>query len=361
MPEFIPGLRLSELYYHEAVAPILARHFPALPHAAALIGYSSEVQGFDDARSTDHMWGPRLVLLLPPDDFAATRAAVDVALRAELPLSFYGYSTNFGGEDHEGTRLLQPVERGPVNHLVQMDTLAGFFEGYLGHNPSNEISVLDWLTFSEHRLRAVTGGRVYNDDLGLEAARQRYAYYPEDVWRYLLAADWMKISQEEPFVGRTSEVGDEAGSRIIAARLCQDVMHLGFLMERVYAPYSKWFGTAVARLECSPALLPLITAALSAPDYPHREQYLTAAYEHLARMHNALGITAPLPEQVSLFHNRPFRVIHGEVFADAILASISDEAVRALPRYVGSVNQWVEPVDVKDVLPLLRKASAIYT
>ena len=56
MPQFIPGLELSRRFYIEAVRPILDKYFPSLPHAAALLGYGSEVLGFDDEVSTDHNW-----------------------------------------------------------------------------------------------------------------------------------------------------------------------------------------------------------------------------------------------------------------------------------------------------------------
>ena len=54
------GLELSRRFYFEAVRPILERHFPNVEHAAALIGYGSEVLGHDDERSQDHEWGPRV-------------------------------------------------------------------------------------------------------------------------------------------------------------------------------------------------------------------------------------------------------------------------------------------------------------
>ncbi len=60
MSEFLPGLRLAEIFYREAVAPILAGHYPGLTYSAALIGSGSDVLGFDTARSMDHEWGPRL-------------------------------------------------------------------------------------------------------------------------------------------------------------------------------------------------------------------------------------------------------------------------------------------------------------
>jgi hypothetical protein len=65
-------------------------------------------------------------------------------------------------------------------------------------------------------------------------------------------------------------------------------------------------------------------------------------------MHNGLHLTEPLPTTVSPYYGRPFVVIHGGRFCDAILARITDEDVKRLPRYVGSISQWVDSTDVLD-------------
>jgi len=58
MPKFVPGLKLSKLFYKSKVKPILSSAFPRVPHSAALIGWGSEVLGFDTHVSRDHHWGP---------------------------------------------------------------------------------------------------------------------------------------------------------------------------------------------------------------------------------------------------------------------------------------------------------------
>ncbi len=50
MPEFIPGLKLCEAFYWQAVRPILDAAFPGLAHTSALIGYGSDVLGYDRSR-----------------------------------------------------------------------------------------------------------------------------------------------------------------------------------------------------------------------------------------------------------------------------------------------------------------------
>jgi len=77
MPDFIPGLRLSELFYSEAAKPILDTFFPELSYSAALLGWGSEVLGYDDVQSSDHHWGPRFLLFLSAHILNNTRMAFE--------------------------------------------------------------------------------------------------------------------------------------------------------------------------------------------------------------------------------------------------------------------------------------------
>ncbi|HEX3647468.1 MAG TPA: hypothetical protein VHV49_03515, partial [Pseudonocardiaceae bacterium] len=75
--DFLPGLALSRSFYEGAVRPLLAEHLPDLPHAACLLGFGSEVLGYDTARSADHNWGLRLQV------FTADRQDTVAALLAD--------------------------------------------------------------------------------------------------------------------------------------------------------------------------------------------------------------------------------------------------------------------------------------
>src|SRR6185369_1804239 len=119
------------------------------------------------------------------------------------------------------------------------------------------LSGLQWLGFPEQRLLAFTAGAVFDDGPGhLTGARDRLAYFPRAIWLYRIACQWRRIAEEQAFVGRAGQVGDDLGSRVVAGRLVRDVMRMGFLLERRYAPYAKWFGTAFARMPISEALSP---------------------------------------------------------------------------------------------------------
>jgi hypothetical protein len=195
-------------------------------------------------------------------------------------------------------------------------------------------------------------GEVYHDGVGeLTALRSRFAWYPYDVWLYLLASSWQRIGQEEHLMPRAGFVGDELGSALIGSRLIRDVMNLCFLMEKQYAPYSKWFGTAFKRLHCAQELLPILWRAQQAPIWTEREEALSHAYEILARMHNALGISRQLPATVSHFYDRPFQVIHGGLFAQALVKQIADPEVQriAAQRLIGNINQWSDNTDIEGI------------
>lgn len=362
MPEFIPGLKLSEWFYHETVAPILARQFPALQYSAALIGSGSEVLGFDTPMSSDHHWGPRLLLFLSEADYPHLSSEIAEALRHNLPYTFRGYSTNFtppNAEDN-GTRLMQPIESGPVNPMIECFTIRDFFAAALNIDPYSPLEAADWLTFPSQRLRALTAGGVFRDDLSLSRIREKLAFYPLDVWLYLLMAGWTRIAQEEAFVGRTGSVEDDLGSGVIAARLVRDIMRLCFLIEREYAPYPKWFGTAFARLKCAPRLLPILRAVNLSANWQTRETHLSQAYSILAEMHNELKITETLPTEVSPYWGRPFQVIHADRFADTIRTTIRDEAVKRISCSIGSIDQFSDSTDLLDNVALRQRLKALY-
>lgn len=350
MPSFVPGLELAEAFFREAVAPVIASKYPKLDYTAGLIGTGSEVLGFDTEMSTDHHWGPRAMLFLRPSDFGTHWRDIRTLLSRELPHTFRGYPTNFAEPDpaDNGTQLLSPTSAGPINHRVEIFTLSGFFDDYLGIEVEQELSPADWLTLPHQKLRSICAGRVFRDDLGLDAIRSRFAWYPHDVWLYVLASCWARIGQEEHLMGRTGLVGDDIGSALIAARLVRDVMRLAFLMEREYPPYAKWFGTAFAGLDSAAALEPVLTDTLRATSWQARENGLCMAYGIVARTHNRLGLTTPLPTEASPFWGRPFRVIHADVFEQALKSAIQDPAVQSIAkrRAVGSIDLFSDSTDL---------------
>lgn len=155
---------------------------------------------------------------------------------------------------------------------------------------------------------------------------------------------------------------------VIAARQIKNLMKLCFLMERKYAPYSKWFGTAFSELKCARELNPVFSAALLAASWKDREKHLSRAYEIVARLHNELQITPPLDDKVSNYGGRPYQVIHGFRFGLAIWKTLTQEAGRetiapedkGIKFAVGSVNQLVESTNELSDIALCKELRALY-
>jgi len=190
MPKFIPGLQLSGLFYQKEIEPILDKEFLSLRYSAAVIGWGSEVLGFDTPISQDHHWGPRVLLFLSERDYPKLKDKISKALSQDLPYEFMGYSTNYSKPQPNGVRHPVKITRGPVNHMVQVFTVKSFFEARLKFDPFKKITVADWLTFPQQRLLELVSGQVYHDGLGdLQKVRARLKYYP--VVPVMLVTSWV--------------------------------------------------------------------------------------------------------------------------------------------------------------------------
>lgn len=358
--KFIPGIQLCGQFYAQIVQPLLQSHFPQLDYSAALLGDGSETLGYDTPMSSDHHWGPRVMLFVREADMALA-PHIRQMFAENLPYTFLGYSTHFSEPDpnDNGVQHLTVVDSGPVNHRVTVQTTRSLLSDQLGIDDAENLSPVDWLSLPQQKLLTLTAGAVYYDGIGLEVLRKRLSWYPRDVWLYLLAAGWARIGQEEHLMGRAGFVSDEVGSALIGARLVRDIMRLCFLMERRYAPYPKWFGTAFKQLSCGAELYPTLKKALAAHTWRSREKYLIPAYENLARKHNALSLTDPLPEKTIQFFGRPFEVIALHGFADALLAQIRDPQLAKLP-IIGGVDQWSDNTDLLESQALREKIAGLY-
>lgn len=340
----IQGLELSRRFYADVAEPWLEREFPRLRRSAALIGYGSELLGFDDEMSRDHNFGPRVLVFLSQADFEIHAQSIVSAFARIAPALFLGQPVGIPNRPRPASRLGGAIV--DDRHGLEVWTLECALRHYLGLKPDEPKDAFDWLGLAEQRLLSLTAGAVFRDDDGrLAALRGRLAYFPRDVWLYKLACQWRRIGEEQAFVGRTGLAGDELGSRVIAARLVRDVMRMGFLIERRYAPYPKWFGAAFAQLEVAKDLGPPLAEALAASDWKAREAALARAYLAAAELHRTGAAPGAFEPRVGSYFDRPFTVINAGEIAEAIRAEIADPSLRALP-LIGSLDQVTDATPV---------------
>ncbi|MBN9418412.1 hypothetical protein ABS71_13535 [bacterium SCN 62-11] len=290
------GLELSERFYHEAVRPLLS----GVAHAAGRLGSGSDVLGLDDDVSRDHDWGCRLTLLVEAEQIKR----VDELLEAELPADFLGFPVRFA-----------TTWDALVRHRAEVASVEGFSLSRLGHIPTSPI---EWLLLPGQSLLEVTAGPVFHDAAGeFTALRERLAWYPQDVWLYTLASGWTQLCQELPLWHR-------AGGMVLQGRIQKHLIHLAFLLEKRWPAYSKWterwlglteFGREFLKLDWEAALLAL----------------------H-ARLRSLGLVTAPATEP---FFDRGYITANSAV-AEQLYAHIQDPEVAALPRGLGSIEQWCD-------------------
>jgi Domain of unknown function (DUF4037) len=343
-----PGLRLCQDFYHQAAAPLLA----GTEHSAALLGAGSEVLGFDDQVSTDHDFSPRVQIFLPP---GADPAPVLAALAA-LPARFRGHAVHPPAAARGETRPGPPPA---PTQRVQVTTAEGFFTTRIGTDPASGMTLADWLLTPTQVLASLTAGAVFHDPAHhLSDRRATLAWYPDDLWRYALAAGWLRVSQEQAFVGRAGSRGDVLGASIVTARVARDLMRLAFLAERRWAPYSKWFDHAFQQLALAERLRPELMLALSAPAWREQESALCAAAAMLGEATNQLALADPVDPSPHRYYDRDIRVVNAEGFTRALTDAITDPEVCALldrlgrrPRSAlgalpGTIDQAADSVDI---------------
>ncbi len=324
----VSGLRLSGRFYTQ----VIAAQLHDIAHSAALLGWGSDVLGYDTLRSTDHGWGPRVLVFTehPVPELA-------------LPETFAGHRVQFGWAGVE------------PRAWVTVTRLDSWLQGQLGVDATHELDLIDWLLIPQQRLLGVTAGAVFADpDGALAAVRSRLAWYPDQLWRWLLACQWQLIAQEEAFVARTAEVGDMIGSRVVAARHVRQLMRLALLLSRRYAPYQKWLGTAFARLDHHDDLPAMLTTALAGS-----QDALGEAFLAMAARQDASGLAPPVHARIGNYHDRPARVIMADRYADALSDTITDPWLRTLP-LTGSVDQIVDNTDVLERPDLCRRLAPLY-
>lgn len=350
--------------YERYVAPALAQHLPALPYAAGLIGQGSDVLGFDTARSTDHDWGPRLQIVVAEDDRAARAEEILAVVDAALPETVCGVPIDLPGAMQEpgGPTNHHNSARGRT-HGVTVTSVSELLLDLIGTaKDPRQWDAARWLTTPRQGLVEFTAGPVHRDDTGeLTAARVALAWYPRDIWLYVMSGRWQRIAQIEAFVGRTAEAGDDLGSQVLAGQIAWDIMHLALLQRQTYAPYAKWLGTAFRRHEDGDELTEPLTTALSTPSAEVRQKALVEALLVLSRRHDHLQLTPPLDSQAEMFFGRPYPVIWSERIARALHDAIRDPQVAALGFGLGGIDEITNGTDALKNTSLRQGVAAAHT
>lgn len=124
------GMELCQAFYNECVDGIIALRYPDLRYSAGLLGFGSDVLGYDDKVSQDHMWGPRLYIFLARDE----RMDPDRLMKTfceDLPRRFRGFPVGFGQADEHGISSMEDTESA-FRPMINISTFDDFMNKNLG-------------------------------------------------------------------------------------------------------------------------------------------------------------------------------------------------------------------------------------
>jgi len=305
------GLELCERFFRAYGEPMLREQFPELLGlvAAGLVGAGSECFGYDDEVSRDHDFELGFCLFLPDETLVdrKTEFALERAY-AKLPSEFEG------------------VKRPPLNPVGGNRHGVIRFSEFLKQKTGSSdgaISLRDWFFIPEQSLLEATDGKIFYDGLGaVSEARERLAYFPEEVRRKKLAGSLLLAAQSGQYnYARCVRRGENGAAQLALSEFVQSVLHVIFLLNRRYLPYYKWSFRALRELpllsECEGDLTYLISSGNSEGEVEKKVEMIEKMAKMLSDELRFQGLSSREGAEL-------------EAHAYAVNDRISDESVRNL-------------------------------
>lgn len=136
-------------------------------------------------------------------------------------------------------------------------------------------------------------------------------------------------------------------------------MRLCFLYKDTYAPYSKWFGTALNKLNIDENIKIKINAALKVNDLTERENNLVEAQALVADLHNASGLTDKIDYCIESYFGRDIKVIFADKFVDATIEKLQGTVFENMP-LIGIMSQFGGLSDFADEKQYYNQIKKLY-
>jgi len=324
MNSFIKGLELNKGFYLDIVKPLLDKKYPDLIYSAALMGYGSDVLGYDTEVSMDHNWGPRLQLFLDNYDIYNE---LNEYLCYELPFQYKNFSTNYSEINYHGILFMEHTEKHPVNHLIKISTFEDFLKWY-SINKITKFTYHDWLSFSDQKLLEVTSGLVFYDGLNkINNTREELKFYPPDICKLRMAVLWGYIWNKKRFIKRSMEINDFIGLKINVDLIVKHIIKILFYTEEKYIPYSKWLGHAFKELIIYNEVNEILINLLKENIIGRIDEYLTILIEKVIGINNKNN-KLPYLDITKFNLDRPHKEMSLEHFTEGIMNSIEDKEVK---------------------------------
>lgn len=334
------GLELSEAFYWEIVRPIIAKQFPQLleKHAAGLIGYGSDVLGYDDELSRDHEWGARCYIWLLESDYDMYATSLNQTFNEKIPTVYKGYPARFSvDESHE---VLIPYNGKDNLHHIAITSVSRHMELQVGLH-TTQPSKYEWLVIPEQKLMEWTRGKIFTDPVGeITAVRKTLTYLPDDVWRYKLKYAWSSFRQLY-VAGISALRGDTLSARLCLNKMVDKVVQLIFLYNKRVRPATyKWISREMSQI--SPLvnkLMEQLEAILIEPSVTKAVEQIEDVLMTLVQQHNEMKLTEYIELKPALSYARGLQGYSYVNIEEALFASLPKELQDL--EIPGSLDQFI--------------------
>jgi hypothetical protein len=143
-----------------------------------------------------------------------------------------------------------------------------------------------------------------------------------------MAVLWFYISNKEAFVGRSRELNDIIGLKIMVSRIVNYLIKICFYLEGKYIAYSKWFGSSFKKLKSFDEINPLVKDVLLENDPERIEEKLCKLYLAVIKRHNEIKGLPHLDNSIRNYFGRQYKVIFAENIIEELKNGIGDPEIR---------------------------------
>lgn len=241
------GLEQSREFYETYGKAMICEQFATYEDkiAVGLVGEGSQCLGFDDEISRDHDYSNGFCMWLDVDTYKEIGESLESAYRELM-------------KKHGRESYILPEGR----KRYGVRTISDFYESILGIKGIPETES-DWLSLEDWQLRTATNGQVFYDKQGKfsEIRNALLKYYPDSVWKKKLALSLMKSAQAGQYnYKRALQRKEKVTAQLMLADYMKSTMEAVYLINRTYAPYSKWLYKGMDKLPVLPEVMDIFRA-----------------------------------------------------------------------------------------------------
>lgn len=351
---WISNLERSRIFYETYGKKMIHEKFPAYEEqiAVGLVGEGSDCFGFDDPISADHDYAAGFCMWLTQTDYEQIGSALQEEYEKLIAECADGASVDYFLKKRRGVftvndfynQLLgtaydyEKAAECDLSEKMNKEAACSFCgengkKGTESQYPGGAAGF--WETVSFSQLAAAVNGMVFTDKAGIfsEVRKQLESYYPDSVFRRLLAQGLHDFSQyAQSNYARMMARKDYVTAQLCVAKAIESTMDLVYLLTHTYAPYYKWKKKGLEKLALAKEknrlagqILPLLEEIVLLPLQSFAWQETVYSPVNLNTQDSCVVIFEKIAAHITEEMNRQGLIKGTDVFLESYIAQIIGE------------------------------------